>query len=91
MDAIRIARALTGRDGVMKIFGSYHGHHDYVMVDISLNVYDMGDRENYPSIPYGKGMPDAVTQMTIAVPFNDAPALERRLERLQAEGNSPPA
>src|SRR4051812_27686432 len=32
MDAIRIARAVTGRDTVMKIFGSYHGHHDTVMV-----------------------------------------------------------
>ena len=32
MDAIRIARAYTGRDVIMKIFGSYHGHHDYVMV-----------------------------------------------------------
>ena len=89
MDAIRIARALTGRDVVMKIFGSYHGHHDYVMVDIGLSVYDMGDRENYPSIAYGKGIPDSVTQMTVAVPFNDAPALERRLERLQAEGRLP--
>ena len=89
MDAIRLARAVTGRDGVMKIFGSYHGHHDYVMVDIGLNVYEMGDRENYPSIPYGKGIPDVVTQMTIAVPFNDAPALERRLERLQADGRLP--
>ena len=34
MDAIRIARAVTGRDTVMKIFGSYHGHHDYVMVSV---------------------------------------------------------
>src|SRR5207245_2233986 len=32
MDAIRVARALTGRDTIVKIFGSYHGHHDAVMV-----------------------------------------------------------
>jgi glutamate-1-semialdehyde 2,1-aminomutase len=89
MDAIRLARAFTGRDGIMKIFGSYHGHHDYVMVDIGLSVYEMGDRENYPSLAYGKGIPDSVTQMTIAVPFNDAPALERRLERLKAENRLP--
>ncbi|MGE4427949.1 MAG: aminotransferase class III-fold pyridoxal phosphate-dependent enzyme, partial [Solirubrobacteraceae bacterium] len=36
MDAIRIARAFTGRDTVMKIFGSYHGHHDTVMVSIGV-------------------------------------------------------
>ncbi len=36
MDAIRIARARTGRDTVMKIFGSYHGHHDAVMVSLGI-------------------------------------------------------
>src|SRR4051812_9556067 len=36
MDAIRIARAYTGRDPIMKIFGSYHGHHDAVMVSIGV-------------------------------------------------------
>ena len=39
MDAIRIARAHAGRDTVMKIFGSYHGHHDTVMVSIGVE-YD---------------------------------------------------
>ena len=36
MDAIRIARGLTGRDTIVKIFGSYHGHHDYAMVSIGV-------------------------------------------------------
>ena len=36
MDAIRIARAQTGRETIVKIFGSYHGHHDYVMVSIGV-------------------------------------------------------
>ena len=89
MDAIRLARGATGRDGVMKIFGSYHGHHDYVMVDIGLSVYEGSDREHYPSIAYGKGIPDSVTQMTTAVPFNDAGVLERRLTELQGEGRLP--
>ena len=34
MDAIRIARPATCRETILKIFGSYHGHHDYVMVSI---------------------------------------------------------
>ena len=38
MDAIRIARGATGRDTIVKIFGSYHGHHDYVMVSIGVAV-----------------------------------------------------
>ena len=35
MDAIRIARARTGRETIVKILGSYHGHHDYVMIGVS--------------------------------------------------------
>jgi glutamate-1-semialdehyde 2,1-aminomutase len=89
MDAIRIARALTGRDTIVKIFGSYHGHHDYVMVSIGVPYDQIGDRENYASLPYGGGIPQAVAEMTIPVPFNDAEAMERRVERLTAEGRKP--
>ena len=89
MDGIRIARALTGRDTIVKIFGSYHGHHDYVMVSIGVPYDEIGDREDYGSLPYGAGIPQSVADMTIAVPFNDAPAMERRIERLVAEGRKP--
>ena len=51
MDAIRIARAQTGRDTIVKIFGSYHGHHDYVMVSIGVPYEQIGDREDYASLP----------------------------------------
>ncbi len=89
MDAIRIARALTGRDTIVKIFGSYHGHHDYVMVSIGVPYDQIGDRESYASIPYGGGIPRVVTELTVPVPFNDAGAMERRIERLAAEGRTP--
>jgi glutamate-1-semialdehyde 2,1-aminomutase len=89
MDAIRIARALTGRDTIMKIFGSYHGHHDAVMVSIGVPYDEIGDRENLASLAYGGGIPAAVTELTIAVPFNDAGAMERRIERLASEGRTP--
>jgi glutamate-1-semialdehyde 2,1-aminomutase len=89
MDAIRIARGLTGRDTIMKIFGSYHGHHDAVMVSIGVEYDKIGDRENYASISYGAGIPQATVDLTIAVPFNDAGAMERRIKRLDAEGRKP--
>ena len=73
----------------MKIFGSYHGHHDGVMVSIGVEYDRIGDRENYASLPYGAGIPKAVSDLTIAVPFNDAGAMERRIERLDAEGRKP--
>src|SRR6266516_526899 len=89
MDAIRIARAQTGRDTIVKIFGSYHGHHDYAMVSIGVPYDEIGDRENYASLPYGAGIPQSVADLTIAVPFNDAGAMERRIERLFEEGRPP--
>jgi glutamate-1-semialdehyde 2,1-aminomutase len=46
MDAIRIARAFTGRDTVMKIFGSCHGHRDTVMVSIGVPYDKIGDPEH---------------------------------------------
>ncbi len=89
MDAIRIARGHTGRDVVLKIFGSYHGHHDAVMISIGVPYDRIGDRENLASLPYGAGIPDAIVGLTAAVPFNDADAMERRIERLAAEGRLP--
>src|SRR5919198_5940292 len=89
MDAIRIARAQTGRDTIVKIFGSYHGHHDYVMVSIGVPYDQIGDREHYVSLRYGAGIPQAVADMTIAVPFNDAAAMERRIAGLFEEGRPP--
>jgi glutamate-1-semialdehyde 2,1-aminomutase len=89
MDAIRITRGLTGRETIMKIFGSYHGHHDAVMVSIGVPYEEIGDRDNLVSLPYGAGIPAAVTALTVAVPFNDAPAMERRVDRLEREGRLP--
>ncbi len=90
MDAIRIARAYTGREQVVKIFGSYHGHHDYVMVSLGIADWgDIGERDNYKSVSYGAGIPKAVIDMTAAVPFNDAPMMEARIQHLIDEGRKP--
>jgi glutamate-1-semialdehyde 2,1-aminomutase len=89
MDAIRIARAYTGRDIVMKIFGSYHGHHDTVMVSIGVEYDKIGEPDDLASLPYGAGIPQAVVDMTVAVPFNDADAMERRIARLADEDRLP--
>ena len=89
MDAIRIARAATGRDTVLKMFGSYHGHHDTVMVSIGTEYGTFGSHERPASLPYGAGIPQAVVDLTVAVPFNDATVLERRIGELDAEGRKP--
>ncbi|MCK9926106.1 aspartate aminotransferase family protein [Frankia sp. Mgl5] len=89
MDAIRIARGVTGRDTIVKIFGSYHGHHDYVMVSIGTPYGDIGPADHMNSLAYGAGIPQAVVDLTVPVPFNDAAAMERRIAALEAEGRKP--
>jgi glutamate-1-semialdehyde 2,1-aminomutase len=89
MDAIRVARGLTGRDTIVKIFGSYHGHHDAVMVSTGSVDVERAEPDALPSVGYGAGIPQAIIDLTVAVPFNDAGAMERRIERLEAEGRAP--
>jgi glutamate-1-semialdehyde 2,1-aminomutase len=89
MDAIRIARGLTSRETVMKMVGSYHGHHDGVMVSTGGDRDRPDEHGNWPSVAYGAGIPGAVAQLTVAVPFNDAEALDRRLRELARESRTP--
>ena len=91
MDAIRIARAYTGRDTVMKIFGSYHGHHDTVMVSIGVEYDKIGDRDNLASLAYGAGIPDAVVEMTVAVPSTTRRRWSGASSASRPRAASPPA
>jgi glutamate-1-semialdehyde 2,1-aminomutase len=77
LDAVRIMRALTGRDMILKIEGTYHGHHDSLMVSVFPSKADAGPREHPASVPQTKGLPRAFVDLVVAVPFNDADAVER--------------
>jgi glutamate-1-semialdehyde 2,1-aminomutase len=83
MDAVHLARGATGRDVILKIEGSYHGHHDAVMVSVYPGLEALGDRDDPVSVPYGEGYPKALTELTRSVPFNDADALESVLDKLE--------
>jgi glutamate-1-semialdehyde 2,1-aminomutase len=85
MDAVHLARGATGRDVILKIEGSYHGHHDAVMVSVYPELEELGDRDDPESVPYGAGYPRALTDLTRAVPFNDADALESALNKLEGQ------
>jgi glutamate-1-semialdehyde 2,1-aminomutase len=78
MDAIRLARGVTGRDVICKIEGSYHGHHDAVMFSVapSLSLIEASD-ETGRQPPASKGIPTEMGKWTLAVPYNDLGALER--------------
>jgi glutamate-1-semialdehyde 2,1-aminomutase len=85
MDAVHLARAVTGRDTILKIEGSYHGHHDAVMVSVYPELEELGDRDDPRSVVYGLGYPGALTELTRAVPFNDDDALESALNKLDGQ------
>lgn len=77
MDAIRVARAFTGRDKVLKIEGSYHGHHDTVMFSVVPDTNEMGNRENPLAARMSDGIPAHMADDTLVVPYNDTGALVR--------------
>ncbi len=85
MDAIHLARGATGRDIIIKIEGTYHGHHDAVMVSVKPPAELMGERERPNAVPYGLGYPSTTASQTQPVPFNDAEALERILDELSGQ------
>jgi glutamate-1-semialdehyde 2,1-aminomutase len=82
MDAVHLARGATGRDTILKIEGSYHGHHDTVMVSVYPPLEALGARDDPVSVPYGGGVPEAMRELTRAVPFNDADALASVLKKI---------
>jgi len=80
MDAIHLARGSTGRDVIVKVEGTYHGHHDAVMVSVKPPPSAMGPRSAPASVPYGDGFAPGTAAATRVVPFNDAAALEAALD-----------
>src|SRR2546428_2049694 len=77
LDAVRIARAFTGRERLIKMEASYHGHHDALMVSVEPLPDLMGPAGEPASVPQSEGIPAAVVELTTDVPFNDLDALER--------------
>ncbi|MEQ1704040.1 MAG: aspartate aminotransferase family protein, partial [Ilumatobacteraceae bacterium] len=79
MDAIRVARGVTGRHKIVKVEGGYHGHHDEVMISMKPPIDMAGPADNPTPIPATAGISPAVLAGTKVIPYNDAAALERAL------------
>src|SRR5713101_4977637 len=78
MSAIRLARAFTGRKYIVKFEGCYHGHADMLLVKAGSGVATLG-------IPGSAGVPEEVTQFTLALPYNDLAAVELAFEKFSGQ------
>ncbi len=85
MDALRVARAHVGRDKVVKIEGSYHGHHDTLLMSTKPSVEAAGPADHPNTVPASKGIPQDVKNNTLIVPYNDPEALDRILTEHEGE------
>jgi glutamate-1-semialdehyde 2,1-aminomutase len=73
MSAIRLARGVTGRDIVIKFDGCYHGHADTLLVAAGSGVATLG-------IPGSPGVPEAVAQSTLSLPYNNSEAVKKVMD-----------
>lgn len=69
MSALRVARAATGRKRVLKFEGSYHGHHDALLVRVGSGAATVG-------VPDSAGVPEEMAGLTLLAPYNDLEAVQ---------------
>ena len=78
MSALRLARAFTGRDKIVKFEGCYHGHVDGLLVQAGSGVATL-------SLPDSPGVPRSYAEQTLVARFNDFGSVERLFDRYSAE------
>jgi glutamate-1-semialdehyde 2,1-aminomutase len=80
MGAMRIARAFTGRDKILKFDGAYHGFHDYSLWNTYPPTSGVGYRKSPFLVPQGSGIPRSIGDLMYSLPFNDKGLLEQKLK-----------
>ena len=85
MHAIRLARAYTGREKIIKFEGGYHGSHDYVLFSTYAPPEAYGNWRNPISVPASSGIPKSLNDLIVTLPFNQPEALEQKLRSVGHE------
>jgi glutamate-1-semialdehyde 2,1-aminomutase len=82
MHAMRLARAYTGREKIVKFEGQYHGVHDYALISVGPNdMAELGPEDNPVSLAWGRGIPAPVAETIIPARYNNIDFLRRLFER----------
>jgi glutamate-1-semialdehyde 2,1-aminomutase len=82
MHAMRIARAYTGREKIVKFEGQYHGVHDYALISVGPDdMSELGDADAPVALAWGRGIPGAVAETIIPARYNNIDALRRIFEQ----------
>lgn len=81
MHALRVARSYTGKEKVAKPEGGYGGAHDYLLQSVLADEEALGDESEPNTVSYGSGIPDRISDLTVAFPFNDKEATETILRK----------
>jgi glutamate-1-semialdehyde 2,1-aminomutase len=81
MNAIRMARAVTGKDAILKFEGHYHGQHDLALISAEAPPMVAGLDEYPRPLPNSAGIPPGVTDYVMVAPFNSIIAFERMVRR----------
>ena len=79
MHAIRVARAYTGRELILKFEGNYHGFHDNTLWSTYAPVEAYGSPRSPIPVPSSSGIPSALGEMIITLPFNEVEGFERAM------------
>jgi glutamate-1-semialdehyde 2,1-aminomutase len=81
MHAMRVARAYTGRNKIVKFEGQYHGVHDYALISVTPDkMSELGPSERPVRLAWGRGIPEAVADTIIPARYNDLGMLRRLFE-----------
>jgi glutamate-1-semialdehyde 2,1-aminomutase len=82
MHAMRVARAYTGREKIVKFEGQYHGVHDYALISVGPDdMSELGDADKPVALAWGRGIPGAVAETIIPARYNNIEFLRQLFER----------
>lgn len=77
MHSLRLARAFTRKEKIVKLEGGYHGSYDYMLYSTYTSPNSYGNTSSPIAIPYSSGIPNCLNNLILTIPFNNFEVLEK--------------